>query len=61
MSELKDGWFAKLLAKWGFHPSSAELGQHWLNMLWEQVMAVVPISIQLVLVLAIFFKGRTVE
>lgn len=28
-------------------------------MLWEQVLAVVPISLQLVLLLAIFFQGRT--
>lgn len=61
MATAKEGWILVRLKRLGLQHTSAELGEHWLNMLWEQIMAVVPISIQLVLVLAIFFKGRTVE
>ena len=41
----------------GFGARSVALAQHWTAMLIEQVAAVVPITLQLVLTMAIFF-GR---
>lgn len=42
----------------GWSPHVARLVEHYLLMLWEQVIAVVPITLQLVITIAIFF-GRT--
>jgi hypothetical protein len=46
-----------LLRRWGWSPRGARLAEHWLLMLWEQIIAVVPITVQLILTIAIFF-GR---
>lgn len=48
-----------LMRKQGWSPKYAALFEHYMNALFEQVLAVVPITILLVLVSAIFF-GRSV-
>ena len=47
------------MRKQGWSPKYAALFEHYMNALFEQVLAVVPITILLVLVSAIFF-GRSV-
>jgi hypothetical protein len=45
------------LTRRGWTPRATALAVHWISMLWEQVLAVVPITLLLILLMAIFF-GR---